>query len=143
MRPMVSDMGIGDYATSTSSICGTSVRCMPVVCDQFPRKTTVCPALRRGARRVVRAFGWVIEQEGHSAALLGVPKRLERDHQRGGQPFRELERFPRGLRELGTLRGAIVILRLELQVFARFRKRRAQRVWHHAVGHGVVNVSGH
>ena len=33
--------GSWDQATSISSICGTSVRSMPVLCDQLPRKTTV------------------------------------------------------------------------------------------------------
>ena len=72
------------------------------------------PALRRIAGGVVGALGEVVEQERHYAALLAVPERLQRDRACGGQPLRELERLSRGLGELGTLRGPVVILSLKL-----------------------------
>ena len=61
------------------------MRSLAVLWDLFPRNTTVVAALRRVARRVVSALGEVLEQKRHDAALLAVPKGLERDHQRGGQ----------------------------------------------------------
>ena len=57
--------------------------------------------------------------------------------------FASFERPPRGLRELGALRGPVVVLRLELHVFARLRKGGAERVRHDATRGSDLNIAWH
>jgi hypothetical protein len=79
--------------------------------------------------------GFIVERSPEKAVQ---PERAS-----GGRPLRKPERVPRGPRELGTLCGAVVIMRLKLHTLARFGEYSAERVRHYAAGHGGSDVARH
>ena len=119
------------------------MRARPVVCCQLLRNTTVYRPVRRVAGGIVGALDQVVEDERDDATLLAVPKGLERGGLRRVQSLRNFERAPRGAGQLRALDGSVVVLRLQLDVLARFGERGAESIGHHATWHRVLNITRH
>src|SRR5579883_2706489 len=85
----------------------------------------------------------VIIGERRQIAVLRDPEIVQRRELRRTQPLAEPVSAPRGLRELRSLNRPVMELVLELHKVAQLRKRRTERLRHHAVGRGWLKVPRH